>query len=118
MADPSFLTFVLEQLDSLGGVTPRAMFASQGLYAGDVHFAIVSAGRLYLKVDDQTRGDFEAADMGPFRPNDKQTLASYYEVPLEVLEDRGELAQWARRAIEAQKRATGKKNRRRSRGTT
>lgn len=118
MGDSSFLTFVLEQLHTLGEVTPKAMFASHGLYAGDVHFAIVSAGRLYLKVDDQTRGDFETAGMGPFRPTDKQTLVSYYEVPLEVLEDRGELAAWARRAIEAQKRATGKKNRGRPRGTT
>ncbi len=33
--------------------------------------------------------------MRPFRPNPEQTLQTYYEVPLDVLEDAPELCRWA-----------------------
>ena len=39
--------------------------------------------------------------MGPFRPNERQTLKSYYEVPPEVLADPEALLSWAREAIRA-----------------
>ncbi len=39
--------------------------------------------------------------MGPFRPNERQTLKSYYEVPPGVLDDREELIAWAKEAIRA-----------------
>ena len=39
--------------------------------------------------------------MGPFRPNERQTLKSYYEVPPEVLDDAEALFSWAREAIRA-----------------
>ena len=38
-------------------------------------------GRLYLKVDDQSKGDFASRGMEPFRPNPRQTIKSYHEVP-------------------------------------
>ena len=39
--------------------------------------------------------------MGPFRPNERQTLKSYYEVPPEVLADPEALLSWAGEAIRA-----------------
>jgi DNA transformation protein len=33
--------------------------------------------------------------MKPFRPNPKQTLKTYYEVPVEIVENAERLAQWA-----------------------
>ena len=36
-----------------------------------------------------------ARGMGPFRPNDRQTLKSYFEVPPEVLADPEALLSWA-----------------------
>jgi DNA transformation protein len=33
--------------------------------------------------------------MKPFRPNSKQTLKTYYEVPVEVIEDSEQLVTWA-----------------------
>ncbi len=41
--------------------------------------------------------------MKPFRPNAKQTLKSYYRVPVEIIEDRDRLAEWAKTAIGCQK---------------
>ena len=34
----------------------------------------------------------------PFRPSAKQSLTSYYEVPLEIVEDGAQLIAWAREA--------------------
>ena len=103
----SYKRFVLDQLEELGDVTPRSMFGGVGLYHRDVFFAIVAGDVLYLKVDDATRGDYERAGMGPFRPFPDRGggTMNYYAVPLEVLENAGELAEWARRAIDVAKRA-------------
>lgn len=99
--DDSFSQFVFDQLNGLGDVTSQQMFGGVGLTTGETFFAIIYKGRLYFKTDDQSRGDYETRGMEPFRPNPRQTLKRYYEVPADVLEDRGELARWAKRASES-----------------
>jgi len=81
----------------------RRMFGSFGLYRDETFFGIVSKGRLYLKVDEATVGEYRKRKMKPFRPNAKQTLKSYYQVPVDIIEDADQLAAWARRAILCQK---------------
>jgi DNA transformation protein len=77
------------------------MFGGHGLYWNGTIFAIVFQDRLYLKVDDGTRGDYLARGMGPFRPNERQTLRSYYEVPPGVAAGGEELLSWVKEAIRA-----------------
>jgi DNA transformation protein len=95
------LNEILDQLSPLGGITARSLFGGHGLYWRDVIFAIVYGGKLYLKVDDESKPDFVSRGMLPFRPNDRQTLTSYYGVPPDVLEDREALLSWAKEAIRA-----------------
>ncbi len=97
--DTGFVDFVLDQLDAVDGVRARRMFGGHGLYAGETFFGIVWRDRLFFRTDDQTRADFRRAGMKPFRPNPRQTLKRYYEVPADVLEDRARLVAWARRAV-------------------
>jgi DNA transformation protein and related proteins len=52
-------------------------------------------------VDDRSKGEYLARGMGPFRPNERQTLKSYFGVPPEVLSDAETLLSWAREAIRA-----------------
>jgi DNA transformation protein and related proteins len=92
---------VLDRLAALGHITSRPMFGGVGLYWQDVIFAIVFGDRLHLKVDDQSRDDDLERGMGPFRPNERQTLKAYYEVPPDVLADREELFSWVKEAIRA-----------------
>ena len=92
---------IMGDLRGLGDVTSRPMFGGHGLYWRDVIFGIVFQERLYFKVDDQSKGEYVSRGMGPFRPNERQTLKSYYEVPPEVLDDREALLSWAREAIRA-----------------
>jgi DNA transformation protein len=96
-----FLQYVLEQLERLGGVTPRRMFGAVGLYRDGVFFAVIDDDTLYFKVDDTTRPDYESRGMQPLRPyKDKPDVSmSYYTVPVDVLDDSEELVTWARRSV-------------------
>jgi DNA transformation protein and related proteins len=101
MPDDSFKEFVLDQLSALPDVRARAMFGAHGLYCGERFFAILDEGRLFFKTDAQSQADYIARGMGPFtyESRGKVTTMSYHEVPPDVLENREELAAWARRAI-------------------
>jgi DNA transformation protein and related proteins len=102
----AFRTFVLDQLEDLGPVTPRSMFGGVGLYCRDLFFGIIARDVLYLKVDDVTRGDYERAGMQPFKPYPKRSATmQYYAVPVEILESAADLVTWARKAVGAARRA-------------
>jgi DNA transformation protein and related proteins len=101
--DESFKDFVLDQLRGLNDIDARRMFGGYGLYQDETFFGIVHKGRLYFKTDETTAADYRKHKMKPFRPNAKQTLKSYYRVPVEILEDGEELCRWATRAIECRK---------------
>ena len=92
---------MLDQLASLDDITSQAMFGGVGLYWQGVIFGIAFQDRLYLKVDDRSRDDYLARGMEPFRPNERQTLKAYYEVPPAVFADREELLSWVKEAIRA-----------------
>lgn len=98
-AHASFRDFVLDQLRDLGTVDCRATFGGHALYCGGVFFGILYRGALYLKTDQMTRPEYERRGMEPFRPNEHQTLKSYYEVPADILEDPEALVHWATQAI-------------------
>ncbi len=104
MPSGDFLTGTLNLLSIIGDLTSRAMFGGVGLYWHDLIFGIVFQNRLYLKVDDHSRADYLTRGMGPFRPNERQTLTAYYEVPLDVLADQEALLSWVKEAIRAAQR--------------
>ena len=97
--DDSFADFILDQLQDLPDVGCRAMFGGHGLYQDETFFAIVYKSRLYFKTDAASAALYRRRRMKPFRPNARQTLKNYYEVPAEIIEDRDELGAWAKRAI-------------------
>src|SRR4051794_1297903 len=101
MTGEHFKDRIMGQLSPLGDITCRAMFGGYGLYWNEVIFAIVFRDRLYLKVDAQSKPDLMIRGMGPFRPNERQTLTSYYEVPPEVLADPEALLSCAGETIRA-----------------
>lgn len=100
-----FKQYTLEQLDGLSFVTSKSMFGGVGVYSDGLFFALMAEDRLYLKVDDTNRPDFEAVDMGPFRPYDDERSMQYYEIPADILEDADELQRWASKAIDVARRA-------------
>jgi DNA transformation protein len=96
--DDDFVEFVCDQLEHFEIVTYKAMFGGYGLYCGDVFFGIVFDGRLYFKTGAESQRKYESFESEPFQPNAKQTLKSYYDVPVEILEDAAQLVEWAEEA--------------------
>jgi len=92
-ASNDFLDFILAQLAYLPKVRAQAMFGGFGLYSNEFFFAIVHKERFYIKVNADTLSQLKALDMQPFRPSPKQTLKSFYEVPLDILESQQALMQ-------------------------
>jgi len=107
----SFKDFIVDQLRDVKGLRVRRMFSGYGFYSDEVFFGIISKARLYFKTDARTRQAYLDRGMRAFRPNPKQELQTYYEVPVEVLEDRDELARWASEAIRSATRKQLKKKR-------
>jgi DNA transformation protein len=115
--NPSFRTFVLEQLARLDSrVRARSMFGGVGIYSGELFFALIDEDTVYFKVDDSNRPDFVARGMRPFQPGGpgSETM-QYYEVPPDLLEDVEALRSWVEKAVAvARRRRTAPS--RRSRG--
>lgn len=112
--NPSFRTFVLEQLSRLDSrVRARSMFGGVGIYSGELFFALIDEDTLYFKVDDFNRPDFLARGMRPFQPGGPagETM-QYYEVPPDLLEDAEALRSWVEKAVDvARRRRTGRARR-------
>ena len=108
---PSYRSFVIEQLERISSITAKNMFGGVGLYAEGYFFALIGEDRLYFKVDDSNRSDFEAAAMEPFRPYGDERAMQYYEVPIAVLEDVEVLQRWVEKAIAVARRAKQRKRR-------
>ena len=116
MPDDSFKEFVLDQLGALPDVCARAMFGAHGLLFRRKLFRDPGQGRLFFKTDAQSQADYTERGMGQFtyESRGKVMTMGYHEVPPDVLENREELAAWARRAIQiaADNRKSPKSSRR------
>lgn len=110
----NYRAFILEQLARVvSEVRARGMFGGVGVYSATTFFALIDDDVLYFKVDDQTRPDFEAQRMQPFRPfGEGGETMQYYEVPPHVIEDLDALRVWADRAIGVARRAKARKAKR------
>jgi len=114
--DADLVAELCQRLLPLGVVHSRAMFGGHGLFRDGLMFIIVAAGRVYLKADTQTRGDFEAADCEPFKPfAHKPMTMSYWEVPADVRADTDRFITWSKAACAAAQRAHEAKPARRRR---
>jgi len=107
MKHDSFTRFVMDQLSALPGLRTKAMFGGHGLYQGSDFFGILMDGRVYFKTDEHTRGVYLKRGMAPFiYEKARRTMTiNYFEVPLEVLENRDEFVAWATQAVHAGKKA-------------
>ncbi len=90
------------------------MFGGAGIYYDGLIFGLLADDVLYFKVDDSNKSDYERAGMKPFQPfEDKPMVMSYYEVPVDILENREVLAEWATKSlvVSRNKNAKSKKQR-------
>ena len=92
----------------LGYIQIRRMFGGQGIYQGDVMFALEAYGELYLKADDETVESFRERGSRPFSFENRDgrvTATSYWLMPESALDDPDEAARLAATAMQAARRA-------------
>lgn len=106
-SDTGFVDYCLDLLTPCGATHARAMFGGYGLYRERLIFGLIADNRLYFKTDDQNRPDFEKYDTEPFtyKKNGKTYKMSYYEVPVDVLENEAVLQKFFRGACAATRRS-------------
>ncbi len=113
-----FVEYLLELLEPFGGVKVKAMFGGFGIFRRDLMFGLVADDTLYLKVDEKSRSEFQSKGLSPFvyKMKGKDCTMPYYQAPEEAMEDPEEMAQWAKKAYDAAKRAAQRKRMKRGRG--
>jgi len=110
-----FNAFVLDLLGAVCTVTARRMFGGAGYYADGLFFAIADDDTLYFRVDDESRGYYEAEGLRAFAPLGPGSKSlNYYSVPARLYDDAEELAVWLRRALRAARSGADKPRKRRA----
>lgn len=95
-----YAQFVKDQLSEFGEVEFKNMFGGIGIFKDGLMFAKIGGDKLRLKVDDSNKQQFEDIGMKPFFSEKKKKGMPYWEVPPEVLENRTELAKWAKQSFD------------------
>lgn len=109
-----FRNLVGEAFGPLGFVAVRSMFGGAGVYCEDTMFALIADDVLYLRVDDQTRPDFEREGLAQFVYHGPSKIVGmpYCEAPPSVFSDRKAALMWGTAALAAAKRSGSKKRKR------
>lgn len=93
--------YFLDQLSEFGPVTAKNMFGGVGYFKDGVMFAMIGGGVFRLRADEQNIEDYTSRGMSQFNPMKKGNGMPYWEVPVDVFEDKHELKLWAEKAFEA-----------------
>lgn len=104
MKNNDYAYYVLDLLEPLGNIKSRKMFGGFGIYKSDIFFALIIDNILYFKVDESNRSQYESLDSKPFSyegKNGKMISMSYWEVPIDILENNSKLTQWVELAVKA-----------------
>jgi len=91
-----------------GEIRVRKMFGGAGIYCDDLFFAIMDDEAIYLKVDEESRAEFERRGLQPFvfeMKDGSSGAMSYYTAPEDIYDDEDELKRWATLALDAASRA-------------
>ena len=90
-------------------IQTKAMFGGVGIYTDGLFFALIAEDKLYFKVDESNKTDFEKRDMEPFYPYDSAKPMGYWELPQGVLDDPNELKVWIDKSIQVALKAQAKR---------
>ena len=105
-----FADYCCELLSGVGTPVPKRMFGGWGISVDGVTIAVIadlgklggSNQKLYLKVDDVTKAQFEAAGGKRFEmvSKDGKTMGmNYFTTPDETMESPDAMLRWARLAL-------------------
>jgi len=98
----NFRNFILDQLSGFANFETRQMFGGLALLTEGVAFAKIKHDKFWLKADDNSRSEFLDKGMKQYRyGKDNARKLNFFETPVDIIEDRDKLHEWAKRSIEA-----------------
>ena len=96
-----FNKFVIDQLQGIGAFETKRMFGGLALLHQGSAFAKIKHEKVWLKVDDTNRANFENLGMQQYTyGKDNSRKLNFYETPIEIIEDRDKLKDWCQKSIE------------------
>lgn len=104
----NYLTFIKEQLSEFGNFEIKKMFGGIGLFREGTMFGMIGNDTFRLKVDEANQDDYIEKGMKPYFNEKKKKGMPYWEVPVEVIEDKIALKNWAQKAYEVALKAKKK----------
>jgi len=91
--------FIKDQLSEFSDVEMKKMFGGIGIFLDGIMFGMITAKEEFMmRVRESNLADFEAKGSKPFHHEKKGKGMPYWEVPVDVVEDRTELKAWATKA--------------------
>ena len=96
-----FKNFVLDQLQGIGDFETKRMLGGVALLHQGTAFAKIKHDKVWLKVNDSNRSDFDNLGMKQYTyGKDNSRKLNFYETPVEIIEDRDKLKDWAKKSVE------------------
>ena len=112
----------IDTLGELFGFVPefrvKRMFGGAGVFSGELMFALAFEDDLYLRADDESRGELEAIGSEPFTYEARGEVMTlgYWRAPGEIWDDPEAAQRWAARSLEAAARKRAAKSRKKKGG--
>lgn len=101
--DNSFHDYLMFDIFSqIDGISSKKMFGGYGFYKDGIIFAILPDDKVYFKVDETNRKEYESYRSQPFTypmKNGRTTTLSFWELPPDILEDHDELPKWIEKSV-------------------
>jgi DNA transformation protein len=105
--------YLIDLFSEFGPISLRKMFSGFGITADGVNFAMALRAGIIFRVDELTIPRYDAEGAKPFQydtRNKTVVVQSYRHLPERLYDDPEELAEWAREAVGAARRAAAKKS--------
>ena len=96
-----YLNFLLDQLSEFEPIVAKKMFGGIGFFKEGLMFAMIGYGAFRLKVDESNKKEFKDAGMKALYIEGKKKSMPYWEVPVDIIEDKDELMKWANKSYNA-----------------
>ena len=98
-----FFDFVQDQLSPWSQIDKKRMFGVLGLYREGLMFGVIAKNMVYLKVNESNKPKFIAAGSSSLKVfKNNSEVPSFYEVPVDILENGDEFIKWAKESFEIQ----------------
>lgn len=106
-----FSGYIVDLCQSIGPVYSKRMFGGFGIFLDGLMFGLIVDNVFYLKVDDESRKEFEELGLFPFsyEKQGKKVSLGYMQAPEEALERTEIMTLWANKGFGAALRAAAKK---------